>query len=311
MEIFRTLTPAETPSAVALGSFDGIHRGHREVISRALAAESRGLTPTVFTFTENPKAGKDTFGGLLLTQEEKIRILSEMGVKRLYLVEFESIRPILPEDFVSNILADVCRAKLVCCGFNFTFGKDGRAGSRELRSLCAAQGIETSVAEPVFAEGGLISSTRIRNLLADGKPEEAAHLLGRPFAYESPVIAGRRLGRELGTPTLNQAVPPELVRPKFGVYVSAVSFGDTITFGVTNVGVKPTVGSNAVLAETWMPAYHGPELYGKIVRTALLKFLRPERKFGSLEELKAAIQHNGEQAERYFREHPELFDSRR
>jgi riboflavin kinase/FMN adenylyltransferase len=308
MEIIRTLSPAETPSAVALGSFDGLHFGHREVISHALAAESRGLTPTVFTFAENPKTGEDGFGGLLLTQEEKIRLLRKMGVKRLYLVEFESIRSIPPEEFVSGILADVCRAKLACCGFNYTFGKGGRAGSSELRTLCAAQGIETSVTEPVSAAGGPVSSTRIRKLLADGKPDEAARLLGRPFAYESPVINGRRLGRELGAPTLNQAVPPELVRPKFGVYVSAVSFGDTITFGVTNVGMKPTVGSDALLAETWMPAYRGPELYGKTVRTALLKFLRPEVKFGSLEELKEAIRHNGEQAERFFREHPEHFE---
>lgn len=311
MEIIRNLTPAETPGAVALGSFDGLHPGHREVISRTLAAESRGLTPTVFTFTENPKAGEESFGGLLLPEEEKIRLLGGLGVKRLYLVEFEAIRGLSPEDFVSGILADVCRAELVCCGFNFTFGRGGRAGSSELQSLCSARGIETSVSEPVSAEGGPVSSTRIRKLLADGKPDEAARLLGRPFAYESPVIAGRRLGRKLGTPTLNQAVPPELVRPKFGVYVSAVSFGDTITFGVTNVGVKPTVGSDAVLAETWMPAYQGPGLYGRTVRTALLEFLRPEMKFGSLEELKAAILHNGEQAERCFREHPGLFETGR
>ena len=121
------------------------------------------------------------------------------------------------------------------------------------------------------------------------------------------MLAGRKLGRRLGTPTLNQAVPDELVRPKFGVYVSAVSFGETITCGVTNVGVKPTVGSDAVLAETWMPDYGGPDLYGRTVRVDLLKFLRPERKFGSLEELRAEIQRNGAQAERYFGEHPELF----
>lgn len=302
MIIYRNLTPSEGPSAVALGSFDGLHPGHRKVISLALAAAQRGLAPTVFTFEENPKARAHGFGGLLLPEQEKIRLLEEMGVERLYLLDFDSIKNLTPQEFVSDVLSGVCKAKLACCGFNFTFGRGGTAGTDDLRHYCAQLGIETAVAEAVVAEGGPISSTRIRRLLEEGRADEAACLLGRPFGYESPVLQGRKLGRKLGTPTLNQAVPEELARPKFGVYVSSVSFGGTITCGVTNVGVKPTVGSDAVLAETWMPGYKGPELYGHTVRVDLLKFLRPERKFASLEELGAEIRHNGEQAEQYFRE---------
>lgn len=310
MDIIRDLTPSEEDSAVALGSFDGLHPGHCKVISLALEAAGSGFVPTVFTFSENPKAGGPGFGGLLLPEEEKIRRIGEMGVKRLYLVDFEAIRGLSPQAFVSDVLAGVCRAKTACCGFNFTFGLGGRAGSEELSRLCANQGIETAVAGAVLEEGGPVSSTRIRGLIAEGRTEEAARLLGRPFGYESHVLPGRRLGRRLGTPTLNQAVPPELVRPKFGVYVSAVTIGETIICGVTNVGVKPTVGSDAVLAETWMPSYRGPDLYGRTVRVDLLAFLRPEKKFGSLGELRAEILHNGEQAERYCLENPGFFARR-
>ena len=307
MIIYRDLTPAKGPGAVALGSFDGLHPGHRKVISLALAGAGRGLAPTVFTFEQNPKARASGFGGVLLPEEEKIRLLQGMGVERLYLLDFDSIKGLAPVEFVSGVLARVCKAKLACCGFNFTFGCGGKADAAELRRLCGPLGIETAVADAVDAEGGPISSTRIRRMLEEGRADEAAELLGRPFGYRSPVLAGRQLGRRLGAPTLNQAVPDELVRPKFGVYVSAVECGETITFGVTNVGVKPTVGSDAVLAETWMPGYGGPDLYGRTVRVDLLKFLRPERKFDSLEELGAEIRRNGAQAERYFRERPELF----
>jgi riboflavin kinase/FMN adenylyltransferase len=306
MIINRTLAPSAGESAVALGSFDGLHVGHRKVISLALAGAERGLVPTVFTFAENPKARRRAFGGLLLPEEEKIRLLEEMGVAQLYLLDFDSIKGLSPAAFAADVLGGVCRAKRVCCGFNFTFGCGGTAGSADLRRLCAPLGVETAVADAVLADGEPVSSTRIRKLVEQGRADEAALLLGRPFGYESPVLPGRRLGRRLGTPTLNQAVPEELVQPKFGVYASAVSFGGAVRCGVTNVGVKPTVGSDAVLAETWMPAYRGPDLYGRTVRVGLLKFLRPERKFASLEELRLEIRRNGAQAEQYFQENPDF-----
>ena len=304
MIVYRDLTPAEGPGAVALGSFDGLHLGHRKVISLALAGRARGLAPTVFTFEENPKARARGFGGLLLTEREKIRLLGEMGVERLYLLDFDAIRNLEPEEFVRRVLAGVCRAKLACCGFNFTFGRGGTADGAALHRLCAPLGVETAVAGVVLDGGEPVSSTRIRGLMEAGKAEETARLLGRPFTYESPVVSGRHLGRKLGTPTLNQNVPEELVLPKFGVYVSAVSFGGTVFAGVTNVGVKPTVGSDTVLAETWMPDYRGPDLYGRTVRTGLLRFLRAEEKFATLGELKNAILGDGGHALRYFAEHP-------
>ncbi len=303
MEIYKTLEPSQGRSAVALGSFDGLHLGHQKVISLALAGAEQGLLPTLLTFAENPKALEgSSFGGLLLSQKEKIRLLEQMGVQQLYLLDFQTIKDLSPEDFVARVLGGVCRAGKVCCGFNFTFGRGGKAGSTDLQRLCTAQEIETAIAQAVVKDGAPVSSTRIRGLIAEGRTEEAARLLGRPFGYESPVIPGRKLGRRLGTPTLNQAVPEDFVLPKLGVYASAVSVGGKTFCGVTNVGVKPTVGSTTVLAETWMPDYDGPEIYGFTVRVGLLKFLRPERKFPGLLELQAEIRRNGAQAEKYFHE---------
>lgn len=287
---------------MALGSFDGLHLGHRKVISLALAGVARGLAPTVLTFAENPKSSAENFGGLLLPEEEKTRLLEEMGVEQLYLLDFASVRGMTPEDFTSNVLRGVCRAKTACCGFNYTFGRGGKAGSGDLRRLCEPLGIEVRVAEAVVSGGEPVSSTRIRGLISEGRVDEAAALLGRPFGYDSPVVPGRKLGRRLGTPTLNQRVPEGFVLPKLGVYVSAVTAGGKTYCGVTNVGVKPTVGSKSVLAETWMPSYGGPDLYGQTVRVALLKFLRPERKFPDLEQLQAEIRRNGAQAEQYYRQ---------
>ena len=303
MKVFESLTPSEKETAVALGNFDGVHLGHRKVISLALEEAANGLVPTVLTFSANPlEALGGESGGKILSREEKIRVFEELGVGQLYLLDFETVRDLSAEKFVRNVLGGTLRAKKACCGFNFTFGKGGTAGSDALCRLCAEEGIRTAVAEAVMAGGTPVSSTRIRGLIENGRAEEAAELLGRAFAYESPVLHGRRLGRKLGTPTLNQAVPEGFVLPKFGVYVSNVTLPDGAQYaGVTNVGVKPTVGSDAILAETWMPDYRGDELYGRTVRTELLRFLRPERRFSGIDELREAIRKDGAKAREFYR----------
>ena len=303
MKIFEKLTPSERETAVALGNFDGVHLGHRKVISLALEEVPNGLVPTVLTFSANPlEALGGESGGKILSREEKIRVLGELGVEQLYLLDFETVRNFSAEEFVRNILGGTLRAKKACCGFNFTFGRGGTAGSEALCQLCAEEGIRTEVADAVMAGGTPVSSTRIRGLIENGRVEEAADLLGRTFSYESLVLHGRQLGRQLGTPTLNQAAPEGFVLPRFGVYVSKVTLpGGAQYAGVTNVGVKPTVGSDAVWVETWMPDYKGTELYGKTVRTELLRFLRPERRFAGLDELREAIRRDGAKAREFYR----------
>jgi riboflavin kinase/FMN adenylyltransferase len=301
MEVFRTLTLSAGAGAVALGNFDGLHIGHQKVISLALEREADGLLPTVLTFAENPLAdlGGGT-GGRLLSQKDKISLLEQMGVKQLYILEFRTIRDLSAEEFVDRVLLGTLKAKRACCGFNFTFGRGGRAGSEMLSALCEKRGVDVSVAGAVMLGGTPVSSTRIRGLIENGRVEEAAQLLGRPFGYCMPIRRGRRLGHSLGTPTLNQELPGGFVQPKFGVYASLVHVKGERCFGVTNVGVKPTVGSDRPLSETWMPDYHGGELYGKTVRVELLRFLRPEHRYASLEELHRAILHDGARAKEFF-----------
>lgn len=301
MKIYETLAPSPCRTAVALGSFDGLHIGHRAVIGQALGEP--GLAPTVFTFAENPLRDLcGSAGGALMTREQKVRLLCAWGVEQLYLLPFSSVMGLTAEQFVADVLAGVCRAEKACCGFNFTFGAGGRADSAALTRLCAESGIRTAVQPPVLAGGEPVSSTRIRALVQAGRVDEAAVLLGHAYGYLGPVLHGKQLGRTLGTPTLNQAVPAGFALPKFGVYASVAHLGAGRFCGVTNVGVRPTVDGRGVTAETWMPAYDGPEIYGQTVQVDLTRFLRPERKFGSVEELGAQIRRDGRESLRLFQQ---------
>lgn len=301
MNVFRTLEPSAGDSAVALGNFDGLHIGHQKVISLALDGATDGLLPTVFTFEENPLVDLvGGAGGRLQTQDEKIGFLRSMGVRQLYMLDFRSVKDLSAEEFVEHVLIKCMRAKKVCCGFNFTFGRGGKADSAALSALCKARGVEVSVAQAVLLDGTPVSSTRIRGLVESGRVEDAQRLLGRPFGYCMPVQHGQKLGHSLGTPTLNQELPQGFVQPKFGVYVSRVSIEGENYFGVTNVGIRPTVGADHPISETWMPDYRGGDLYGKSIRVELLRFLRPEHRFSTLEELQRAIVRDGNRARKIF-----------
>jgi riboflavin kinase/FMN adenylyltransferase len=300
MNVYSDLTPSLGNSAVALGSFDGLHIGHQKVISCAVDGKEHGLVPTVLTFAHNPLTDLGgSPGGEIFTRQQKIELLKGFGVKQLYILQFSTIKDLSAEEFVEQILMQVCRAKKVCCGFNFTFGCGGKGNSRLLSELCRERGIQTQVAQAVLFEGEPVSSTRIRGLIASGEVDRAAKLLGRPYGYCSEVQHGRRLGHRLGAPTVNQAIPTEFVLPLFGVYASKVYFEGKEYCGVTNVGVKPTVGSPCALAETWLPDYHGEDFYGKTIRVDLMEFLRPEMKFDGLPALKAQIQKDGQRAKEF------------
>jgi riboflavin kinase/FMN adenylyltransferase len=172
-------------------------------------------------------------------------------------------------------------AMLVGCG--------GSGGSAELRALCEPLGIRVTVVPPLMEQDRPISSTRIRQLVADGAMEQAAQLLGRPYAIDFAVVHGRALGRTLGLPTINQPFPENFVLPRFGVYASAVQLDGRLYHAVTNVGVKPTVGASGPLAETYIVGYSG-DLYDQHVTVQLRAFLRPEEKFPSIEALKQQIE---------------------
>ncbi|MDU7338949.1 MAG: riboflavin biosynthesis protein RibF [Clostridium sp.] len=289
LQVFHDLKQiAPSESAVAMGAFDGVHLGHRRVIS-CVTFTARKLVPTVFTFDASPQELLKGEGDLRLTScESKMRVLEGLGVRRVYMPRFEEVRLLSPHDFVEKILHHTLRAKEVSCGFNFHFGCGGTAGSNELREICAEFGIEVSVVPALTVDGEPVSSTRIRKALLLGDATEAARLLGRFYSIDFPVAHGRQLGRQLGAPTINQPFPPGFLAPRFGVYTSVVTVNGKRYAGVTNIGIRPTVGSDGVLAETMIDGFSG-DLYGRRVPVELVCFLRPEQKFDNLDQLREAI----------------------
>lgn len=295
MRVFRDLTPADKKTAVALGYFDGIHLGHKAVLQRALDAKSRGLTPTAFTFSSTPKS-KDK-NSQLLTYGEKLTMLEKIGIEKLYILDFEKLKNYSPEDFVKKIIAGVFNAEEVFCGFNYRFGKLGAGNTEDLKKLCSKENIKVGICEPVKLDGDLVCSTEIRNALKNGDIKKANRFLGYDFGLKSEVVKGNHIGSKIDTPTINQKFESGIILPKFGVYASIVTIDKETFIGVTNIGIKPTVGSrNLPNCETYMPEYSSGDLYGKTVDVRLKEFIRPERKFNSLDELKAEIQKNGKTA---------------
>ena len=278
----------KTGTAVALGFFDGLHLAHRQVLAAAVAQREKGLTPCVLLFDDHPQHvlnGKTV--PKLLQNEKRDILLSEMGLTAVN-CSFERIRNHTPREFVSQVLRGELNAAFVSCGYNYRFGKNGEGDAAALKALCAAEGVEVCVCPEIDFEGEPVSSTAIRRLIENGEAEKAARLLGRPFSFSAEVIAGDRRGRLLGTPTVNQLLPPDLAVPKYGVYVSAVRFDGKAYTGVTNVGARPTFQSTEVRSETYILDFDG-DLYGKTVETALVKYLRPVMTFDSADALKAQI----------------------
>lgn len=279
--------------AVALGIFDGIHLGHRAVISRAAGIE--GTRAAVFTFEQPAWELPKEDAWELLSPAAKIRMLETLGVEELFQADFEAIRGLSPEAFVRDILRDTLHAKVVACGYNYHFGRDGAGDAQRLRALCAEEGIETRLVPAVLVDGQPVSASRIRRCIEQGEVQQATRLLGHSFTLDFTVVGGQKLGRLLGTPTINQPLPPHFVRPRFGVYASSVEVKGRVTHGVTNIGVRPTVGADGPLAETWIASYSG-DLYGQNVPVSLVQFLRPEEKFASVEALQAQILRDAEAA---------------
>ena len=302
MQSFYDLIPEKADTAVALGYFDGLHIGHRNVILATAHEKQNGLVPVCFTFIQSPKSViSGNRVGEIMSKADKLRILSELGIEHTYQIDFKKIMGMSASDFVHELLIGKLRAKKLFCGFNYRFGKNAGGDADYLVELCEKNNIGLTVVPPEAKDGKVVSSTLIRGLIAGGKVEKANELLRSRFGFCAEVEHGRKLGRELGTPTINQQLDNNLVTPRFGVYVSEVTTENGEKYcGVTNIGIKPTVGGAPPLCETWMPEYHGKELYGQQADVRLLKFLRTEQRFDSLKELKQMIVQNGKEALEYY-----------
>lgn len=280
----------EKKTAVAVGYFDGVHLGHQKVICTTCKELTSGLAPAVFTFQQDRLGGRGK-GEIqnILTQKDKEALLEEMGVELLVCPPFSQFMDYSPARFVKKILVDKMNAGAVCCGSDYRFGKGAEGDTEVLTKLCGEYGIAVHIIPPLLWCDSPVSSTRIRAAIEAGDMIAAAELLGRPYSLRLPVVQGRRLGRTIGIPTINQMLPPHLVLPRFGVYRSTVEVGGERFSAITNVGVKPTVKGKGVSAETHIFDWSG-DLYGRTVEVQLLDFIRDERRFDSVEVLKEQIE---------------------
>lgn len=288
-------------TAVAMGLFDGVHHGHRAVIGKAVeAAESiPGVKPAVFTFDTQTVTSKGESGSgveYIFSREMKLDIIGRLGVKYIYSPDFMNFRDLSGEEFTELVLCDKFSAKIAVCGEDFRFGKNACCGVSELAEMCRKRGIKLITVSEISEGGEKISSTSIRKLIGNGEISEANRLLGSKFAFRLPIVYGRQLGRTLDFPTINQYIPKRQIKPRFGVYASETEVGGNIYGSVTNIGVKPTVGSEAPLAETYIIDFPGGDLYGETAKVSLVEFIRPERKFSGTDELKAQIAQDTESA---------------
>lgn len=275
------------PRSVALGLFDGLHPAHRQVILSATMGIEDGTAVSVYTFDPTTIRTK-AIDGLLCDMDEEEYLLDLMGVDELFRVDFATVQHLSPTDFVHNVLKEQLGAVKVTCGYNYRFGYRGEGDTALLTALCAEADIAVTVVPEIDIDGIPVSSTAIRGAIADGDMALARRLLGRPYCIHTPVIEGQHLGNKLGFPTINQALPVGFAQPRFGVYASCVQFDGETYPAVTNVGVRPTVGADAPLAETYLIGFSG-DLYGKSPRVYPLSYLRPEQTFPSLEQLTEQI----------------------
>ena len=277
--------------AVALGFFDGVHRGHVSILQKtAETARALGLRPAALTFRQHPRS---LFGGappLLTTAPRRAELIAEQGIEEVLMLDFDrGFASRTPEQFIVDVLWKTYRCGAVVTGENYRFGRCAQGTPELLHREGGALGMHV-VTCPAVTDGGLpVSSTRIRRLVEAGGLEEAGRLLGGPFSLSGPVTHGRRVGRRLGYPTINLAPDPGLALPPHGVYAARVHIAEQTVPAVTNIGVRPTFGEGGGLSvESYLMDFDR-QIYEQTVRVDLLRFLRPERAFPSADALREQI----------------------
>ncbi len=296
-------TPADwRGGVVALGNFDGVHKGHQALLRHAAErAGTLGVPLVALTFEPHPRRFfvADTGPFRLTLSPAKTRLLAEHKVQAVLAQRFDAaFAAVTADSFVDDVLLSGLGARHVVCGYDFTFGVRRTGNVEKLRQLGTARGFGVSVLDPVTREGEIYSSTRIREALRAGWPSEAAGLLGHTWEIEGAVEQGDQRGRTIGFPTANVALGEHL-RPRFGVYaVRALIAGDVEQKwrpGVANLGKRPTVGKLQENFEVHLFDF-AADLYGKVLRVQIVDFIRPEMKFAGLDQLKAQIGADGEAA---------------
>jgi riboflavin kinase / FMN adenylyltransferase len=306
-ELISNLLSGAHPFVMAIGDFDGVHLGHQEVIKRAVQTGAQLMLPSaIMTFDPHPRQvmGNVRYEKVLSPLPVKLELLKQLGVDMTFVVRFdEDLMKVTPEEFVGQMLQPL-GINTVFVGFDFTFGYRG-AGTPDTLCELAHGRFAVEVVRPFYRNGLKVSSTQVRELLASGEMAEVSQLLGRPYSIRGTVIHGDARGRTIGFPTANVDVTEPYITPATGVYAVRVLLPDGRAFGgVMNIGYKPTFVTNLPRPtfEAHLFDYEG-DLYGVELTVECLEYIRPERKFSSIDELVAQIQNDAQQARELFSSH--------
>ncbi len=277
-------------SAITLGKFDGIHKGHQKLMRQILEKKAMGLKSVVFTFGQMPGTVFDGKGRTILTSKERQMHLEKMGID--YMIECPFVPEIIqmePEKFIEEILVKQLHVKYIAVGPDFRFGYQRKGGCSLLKKLASVYGYEVEVFEKECLDEKVISSTYVRHMLETGEMETVRKLLGYPYYVSGTVVHGHAIGRKLGIPTINLIPDDEKMLPPNGVYLTKTIFGGEKRFGITNIGVKPTIsGEEAKGIETHLFDFDG-NLYDEELVVVFYAYRRGEQKFDSLEALKEQL----------------------
>jgi riboflavin kinase / FMN adenylyltransferase len=295
-------TDVSHPSVVSIGNFDGLHLGHREILKSVVTrAAELGLRSVAMTFAPHPIRflAPQRAPRLISTLDQKIRLIESAGIDLLFIAKFDdAFSRLSPEEFIRRYLIDGLKARSVCVGGNFNFGYKQRGGIQTLRQFTPA--FEIVEVPAVFVRGTVVSSSRVRQLVTEGRMSQVCRMLGRWFEIEGTLVAGAGRGRAMQAPTLNLAPENELIPPK-GVYITRISLDDGPTMdAVTNIGVRPTFNETDLTIETFVLNRSVPEGAAR-ARLDFLRRLRDERKFESAEQLRQQIGLDVQRAQRFFR----------
>jgi riboflavin kinase/FMN adenylyltransferase len=291
-------------ASAAIGSFDGVHLGHRQVIGLAVeAARREGKPAAVICFDPHPQDFFRPDGAPfhLMDLSQQLRAFEALGVDYAYVLAFDTrMSRLSPEEFARLVLRDQLKLSHVASGADFHFGRKGEGKADDLIAFGQALGFTADILPlQTDAAGNKLSSTHVRQALLDGDVVRANAILGHPQAYLGTVQHGAKLGRTIDFPTLNLTLG-HYQRPRYGIYVTETVLPDgRVVNGVSNIGVRPTVGGDIELLETYLFDF-AEDVYGQTVETRLLDFIRPEAKFDSFEALKVAIQDDAAKARAWF-----------
>lgn len=301
---YKTLNdnPDIEASVVTIGKFDGNHIGHQKLFNIAQSLKETGMSAVILTFNQEISKVSNFGKEFIFTSFEKETYEYPSGIDYVVECDFEDIKGLSPEEFAEKILHEKLHAKKVVVGTDFRFGKERKGNVKSLKELGNKLGFEVFAIEKVEYNGREVSSTYIKEEIKKGNMKAAADMMGEPFFVTGVVEEGKKLGNTIGFPTINFSVPKDKILPPDGVYAAKIKFDNENIkrYGITNVGIRPTVSQNGIRTIETNIFDFDKNVYGQRARVEFYDYIRPEKKFDSIEELRAEIDRNKQTVKKIF-----------